>query len=217
MVSQNYRFHSWVRTLRYLVESREFGRADNLLVHFAKAPRFEGSFRLEMDHPLVRDMSIHHFDLMRAVTGQEPISVYAETWRPKWSWFRDDPCAVTIFQFTGNLKAVYHGSWVARGRETTWNGHWTVECAEGVLELVDNQVHIRAPELPHHDTTVELHRMPCESLEFSLLEFQKAIAEGRPPESNGRDNLNSLAMVFATTRSAALGEPVRIEDIRGTA
>ena len=217
MVSQNYRFYSWVRTLRHLVDSREFGDPDNLMVRFAKAPQFEGSFRLKMEHPLVRDMSIHHFDLMRAVTGREPVSVYAETWRPEWSWFNSDPCAVAIFQFTGGMKAIYHGSWVARGRETTWNGRWTVECAEAVLHLTDDQVHIRAPELPEHDTTVALHRMPCESLEFSLLEFQSAVEEGREPECSGRDNLNSLAMVFAVTESAARGEPVRIDEIRGTA
>ncbi len=69
MVSQNYRFRTWVRTMRHLVESGQFGAAEDVLVKFAKAPRFEGSFRLKMEHPLVKDMSIHHFDLMRAVTG----------------------------------------------------------------------------------------------------------------------------------------------------
>ena len=213
MVSQNYRFRSWVRTMRYLVESGQFGAADNVLVRFAKAPRFEGSFRLKMEHPLVMDMSIHHFDLMRAVTGREPVSVYATTWKPAWSWFEHDPCAVAVFQFEHGLKVVYHGSWVTRGHETTWDGDWSVECAQGVLELRGADVHIVPAAHPDQDAALVLRKMPCEGQDFALLEFQQAIMEKRPPETNGRDNLKSLAMVFAAAESARRAEPVRMDEI----
>jgi predicted dehydrogenase len=213
MVSQNYRFRSWVRTMRYLVESGQFGAADNVLVRFARAPRFEGSFRLKMEHPLVMDMSIHHFDLMRAVTGREPVSVYATTWKPSWSWFEHDPCAVAVFEFEGGLKVIYDGSWVARGRETTWDGDWRVECPQAVLELRGEEVHITPADHPEQDGTIFLQKMPCEGQDFSLLEFQQAVMEGRQPETSGRDNLGSLAMVFAATESARRGEPVRIDEI----
>jgi predicted dehydrogenase len=184
-----------------------------VLVRFAKAPRFEGSFRLKMEHPLVKDMSIHHFDLMRAVTGREPLSVYATTWRPSWSWFEHDPCAVALFEFEGGLKVVYHGSWVARGRETTWDGDWHVECARAALDLRGEEVHIVPADHPEQDGTISLEKMPCEGQDFSLLEFQQALMEGRPPETSGRDNLKSLAMVFATAESARRGAPVRIDEV----
>jgi len=213
MVSQNYRFRSWVRTMRSILDSGSFGRPDNVVVRFARAPRFEGSFRLKMEHPLVGDMSIHHFDLMRAVTGREPVSVYARTWRPEWSWFEHDPCAVALFEFEDGLKVLYEGSWVARGRETTWDGYWAVECSDALIELREDQVHITPAEHRDQDTRVELHQMPCEGQDYSLLEFQRAIAEGRRPESDGRENLNSLAMVFAVMESARTGAAVDIADI----
>ncbi len=213
MVSQNYRFHPWVRTIRSLLESGEFSAPDNVFVRFAKAPRFRGSFRLKMEHPLVRDMSIHHFDLLRALTGREPVSVFARTWRPGWSWFEHDPCAVAVFEFDGGLQALYHGSWVARSAETTWNGYWCIECCRAAIELRGETVHLTPADHPEEDTEVELHRMPCEGQAYSLLEFGRAIAEGRAPETSGRDNLRSLAMVFAVTQSAARGEPVHIEQI----
>ncbi len=213
MVSQNYRFRSWVRTIRYLLESEEFGAPDSALVRFAKAPRFARSFRLKMEHPLVRDMSIHHFDLMRAVSGREPVSVYAETWRPAWSWFEHDPCAVALFDFEDGFRFVYHGSWVTRRPETTWAGEWAVECPRAAVELRDDRVHIVPAEHPEQDTEVELQKMPCEGQEFALGEFTQAIEEGREPETSGRDNLKSLAMVFATTESARRGERVYIKEI----
>jgi len=213
MVSQNYRFRSWVRTVRYLVESGQFGAPDAVRVRFAKAPRFEGSYRLKMEHPLVADMSIHHFDLMRALTGREPVSVFATTWRPPWSWFEHDPCAVALFEFEHGLKVLYDGSWVARGRETTWDGRWTIECGGAVIEVRDGQVHLTPADHPDQDGTISLRKMPCEGQDFSVWEFQQAIAEGRQPETSGRDNLKSLAMVFAATESARRAEPVRIDEI----
>ncbi len=213
MVSQNYRFRSWVRTMRHLLASGEFGEPDSAFVRFAKAPRFEGSFRLKMEHPLVRDMSIHHFDLMRAVLGKNPVSVYATTWKPRWSWFDHDPCAAAIFEFEGGLQVIYHGSWVARGVETTWDGYWCVECSEAAVELRGTQVHVVLAEHPDEDTEVELHTMPCEGQALVLRQFQEAIARGLPPETSGRDNLLSMAMVFAATESAARRAPVLIEEI----
>jgi predicted dehydrogenase len=199
--------------MHHLIGSGRFGRPDNVVVRFAKAPRFEGSFRLKMEHPLVTDMSIHHFDLMRAVLEREPVSVYAVTWRPEWSWFEHDPCAVAVFQFEDGLKVLYEGSWVARGRQTSWDGQWSVELAEALIELRDDSVHVVLADYPDQDSQVELHEMPCEGQAFSLFEFQRAVAEGREPETNGRDNLNSLAMVFAVLESARAGRPVQISEV----
>jgi len=213
MVSQNYRFRRWVRTMRRLLTEGGFGPPATVSVHFAKAPRFDGSFRLQMEHPLVHDMSIHHFDLMRAVTGREPLSVRATTWKPQWSWFDHDPCAAAMFDFEGGLKVFYYGSWVARERETTWDGRWTVECPQAAIELREGRVHVTMADFPHQDSEVEMCRMPCENQEFALTEFQAAVAEGREPEASGRDNLQSLAMVFAAVESARSGTAVDIREI----
>jgi len=211
MVSQNYRFRRWVRTIRYLLREDGYGPADNVSVRFARAPRFEGSWRLAMEHPLVVDMSIHHFDLMRALTGREPLSVYAVTWRPSWSWFKNDPCCMAVFTFQGGLTVSYDASWVARGRQTGWDGYWRVECADATVELLAETVHVILADQPNKDAEIELHEMPCENQDYALFEFQNAVAEGREPEAGGRDNLNSLAMVFATLKSASTGRPAKID------
>ena len=215
MVSQNYRFRPWARTMRRLIGSGQFGPPDSMSVRFAKAVRFEGSFRLKMDHPLVRDMSIHHFDLMRALTGREPTTVYARTWQPSWSWFDGDPCAAALFEFDGGLEAVYEGSWVSRGRETTWDGYWCVECPQAVLELRGERVHVTPAEHPDTDSEVELDHGPASGQTAVLAEFQQAVAEGREPETSGRDNLVSMAMSVAVMESSRAHRPVRIADVLG--
>ncbi len=212
MVSQNYRYRPWARTMRRLIGSGRFGPPDNVSVRFARALHLEGAPAIAA-HPLVRDMSIHHFDLMRAVTGREPLLVYGRTWQPQWSWFKDDPSAAALFEFEGGMEVLYEGTWVTRGRETSWDGYWAVECPEGVIELRADRVHVIPADHPDEDSEVELGRQPRSGQTAALGEFLAALAEGREPETSGRDNLRSLAMSFALMESARTGQPVQMEQV----
>jgi predicted dehydrogenase len=212
MVSQNYRFRPWARTMRRPIGSGRFGPPDSVSVRFARALRIEGAPAVAA-HPLVRDMSIHHFDLMRAVTGREPLLVYGRTWQPQWSWFEDDPCAAALFEFEGGMEVIYEGTWVTRGRETTWDGYWAVECPEGVVELRADRVHVVPAGHPDEDSEVELKRQPRSGQSAALSEFVAAVTQGREPETSGRDNLRSLAMSFAVMESARTGRAVQIEQV----
>ena len=213
MVSQNFRFRSWARTVRALLGRDEAGEPDNIAVRFASAPRFQESFRRSMEHPLVGDMSIHHFDLMRALTGLEPRSVYAETWQPSWSWFRHDPCCMAVFRFEGGLRVCYDASWVTRGRQTSSNGYWRIECPESCIELLNDSVHVLQGRGPARDAEVEMQNLPCEDQAYSLMEFRGAVREEREPETSGRDNLGSLAMVHAVLESSRTGEAVDVDEV----
>ena len=50
------------------------GRVGAAYIHFSNEPAVHG-FQHEMDEPLLWDMAIHHFDLMRGVLGVEPVRV----------------------------------------------------------------------------------------------------------------------------------------------
>ncbi len=77
-------------------------------------------------------------------------------------------------------------------------------------------VHVVPAEHPDQDMEVQLADVPCAGQAGALREFQEAVAQGREPETSGRDNLSSLAMVFAVMQSAELGEPVRLEELTGS-
>lgn len=210
MVSQDYRFYRWVKTIRHLLHQDGYGPPDNIYLRFARGLRVQG-WRLTMEHPLLVDMSIHHFDLMRAITEREPLSTFAVTWNPGWSWFEHHPCCMAIFQFEDNIKVCYDASWVSQGRTTSWSGYWRVECAETTIELLSDSVHVVHTDYPDEDVEIELRDMPCEGMAYSLVEFQNAVKEDREPETSGRRNLNSLAMVYAVLESSETGKPVALE------
>jgi len=206
MVSQNYRFCKGARTVRKLIETEKVGDPSYACVNFHKAPRFKG-FRLEMEHPLLIDMAIHHFDLMRYLFNSDAFSIYCETWRPRWSWFRGDPSAAITIKMENGVHLTYIGSWVSLGWETSWYGDWRIECSEGGIHW-NGKVKFK---LKDSDEMLEgFVSMPLEGRAYSLYEFAEAINKNREPETNGKDNLKSLAMVFASLDSAKSGKPVLV-------
>jgi predicted dehydrogenase len=213
MVSQNYRFRPWARTLADLMRSGKFGAPDSISVKFAKCLRADGAPDKKLRHALVRDMSVHHFDLMRSLTGREPVWVFGKTWQPQWSWFEQDACAAAIMEFEGGLKVMYEGDWVTRGRETTWDGYWCVECQQAVIELRGERLHVTPMGHADQDMELALHAEAGTGQTAVLQEFQRAVAEGREPETDGRDNLKSLAMCFALMESSRTGQRVEAGEV----
>jgi predicted dehydrogenase len=137
MVSQNYRFAPWARTVRKLIDERVLGSLGSCSVRFHKRPDFGQSYRVAMKYPLLVDMSIHHFDLMRYCLHADPVQVQAAGWNPRWSYFRHQAACHVLLEMTKGVHVTYDGNWVARGRETGWNGDWRIECSEGAIWVTE--------------------------------------------------------------------------------
>jgi predicted dehydrogenase len=213
MVSQNYRFRRWARTMMRIVAEKQVGQVNSCVVRFAKAPAFTGSYRLQMDFPLIVDMSVHHFDLMRAILGQDPVDIFVKSWNPPWSWFRRDARCAILIGMTGGVNVIYDASWVTRGIETSWDGEWRVEGAAGTVELRGDKV-ILCKDAKKEEV-VESAQLPAENQDYSILEFKRAIETKAEPETSGARNLPTLAMIFAALDSAQTVQPKKIADYLG--
>jgi predicted dehydrogenase len=163
---------------------------------------------------LINDMMVHHFDLMRYVLGQDPESVHAITWNPEWGWHAGDASHAIVFRFPSGLVATHVSVGCAVGSQTTWNGSWRIEGPEGSLEWELDRMwytHLhRTPEKVRREIFPE--KVPAQD-QAMLDEFFAAIREDREPECSARDNLQSLAMVFAAIQSAKEGRSVRLSEL----
>lgn len=211
MVSQNYRYHRAPRTIRKLLRDQTLGELGYVVLNFHRGSKFPpGSFRMKMAYPLLIDMAIHHFDLMRCVLGTDAVRVRVTSWRPKWSWFDHEPTFSMVIEMADGRHVSYNGSWVSQGFETTWNGTWRIECSKGAMLWEDDVLYLSDGQTGRVEA--ELVEMPLVSQDYSLHEFAAAIREGRQPETSGADNLKSLAMVFAAVDSAKRGVEVEVGD-----
>lgn len=223
MVSQNYRHFPAPLAAAEIVADRRFGALRRVAVDFHHNAAKLGYRYYHLAQPLLSDMSIHHFDLMRMVLGAEPETVSCRTWNIDGSRFVGPPAAEARLEFGDGVIVDYSGSWISDDPPTTWAGAWRMEFddaeiwwtsrgsegerfARDRLVVRGDGVGAAADELkppPHLD------RAGC------LAAFRQAVETGQPPRyfSDGRDNANSLAIVEAAVMSAATGQPAEIAGI----
>lgn len=211
-VMQNRRFLPQIRRYRDFLQGGVVGALGELHVDFRIGAHF-GGFRAEMDHPLLLDMAIHTLDQARFLLGRRPLAVSARAWNPPHSWYRHGGSALVWAAFEGGLTFTYRGSWCSDGGNTSWEGDWNAigalgsarwdgqeavwaELAEPGQQLVRAVRRVEAPPPP---------AMPFTGHAGCLDDMIRAIREGRRPETDGDDNLHSLALVHAAIASAARG------------
>lgn len=216
MVAQNYRFGPLPRTTRRVLAGGKIGNPAVVAVGFyrpwATAP---GTHYTTMPYPLLTDMGIHHFDLLRYVLGREPVRVEARSWNPPWGWHAGDAGHTAIVEFEGGLIGTHHALGASVGKPSPWNGEWRIEGPEGSLTWEDDHLFYTRSHPADKQAREEL---PLDKLSLTgqdalLAEFIAAIREGRQPECNGEDNLRSLSLVFAAVKSAKEKRPVEIAEV----
>jgi predicted dehydrogenase len=221
MVSQNYRYHPAPRLAAVLVANGEVGAVAGIEVDFRRhpLPRADWAARHRaMAQPLLADMAIHQFDLLRLVLGREPEWVEIEPINPSTSGYRDPPAAFGLIEFEGGIPASYRGSWISRGRPTPWGGEWRLEGADGALEwasrgdrgVVDR---LRLRTAGGSARPVVLPDVPALDRAGALAAFVEAVRSGSEPETSGRRNVPTLALTIAAIRSATERRRVVVSEL----
>lgn len=216
MVSQNYRFYPAARAAATLVAAGALGAVGAVRVAFRKynnvAPAGTNPYYALAD-PLLLDMSIHHFDLMRFVLGQEPVSVSCHAWNPAWSHFDDPASAVATVVFDGGAVVDYQGSWASTAEPTLWAGEWVIECEGGTIAWTgrDNTTLDGESVVVHplDGAAYALDLEPGDAFDRlgSVSEFRSAIAAGREPITSGRANVATLGLTLGAIESSRTGLP----------
>lgn len=216
MITQNYRFSGQPRTTRPLIEQGLIGQPGQCDIRFympwADAP---GSHYVTQPFMLINDMMVHHFDLLRYVLGESPVSVQAITWNQPWGWHAGDACHAIVFKYESGLVATHTCLGCDNGQQTSWNGDWHIAGPKGSLDWDKQGIWYSWM----HRTEEKVDRKPIEQLavkpaeEAMLDEFLSSIAEGREPECSAKDNLKSLTMVFAAIQSSKEGRVVELAEL----
>ncbi|MCW5849013.1 MAG: Gfo/Idh/MocA family oxidoreductase [Anaerolineae bacterium] len=216
MVSQNYRFRPPARAAQAVVQSGALGKLTHVKVRFARETRTlfgAGNFRYSMRYPLVLDMSIHHFDLLRCLTGQNVVQVYAREWPVPDSPYVYPPTVAALMTLDGGGTVVYEGNWASHGTETSWNAAWEVVGAAGRLLWNPGDMHSEEVWTQRWGEALQPVALPGLDLterDATLAAFARAVETGQPPETRAADNIHSLAIVFACIESIERGETVRL-------
>lgn len=219
VITQNYRYRPFIQKMRTLLAENALGRFGHGHVDFYIPADFTGSFREKMEYVLLMDMAIHHMDLIRCVTGRNIRKVTAHTFRPPWSWYEHHCGLKMLLELDGGIPFSYSGDWAAKGRSTSWNGTWRLQCADGAMHLEDDRITLsrcgrwnKDPSL-HPTDAGGMDRIEQAEL---LHQFAQAIRTGQPAETSGEDNLWSFGAVMAGVKSAKEGGTVEVATLIGS-
>ncbi|HET9966544.1 MAG TPA: Gfo/Idh/MocA family oxidoreductase, partial [Rubrobacter sp.] len=216
MVSQNYRYNAPFRAVQRLLMEDELGELASIEISCRRDTRMlfaPDDFRYSMRHPYVLDMSIHHFDLIRAATGRDVSSVYAHSWRVPDSPFVHHPAVAAILDLEAGVPVIYQGDWATHEPETSWNGEWEIVGEAGRILWSGSEEDRGIGEVVLERWGKEPRLIEQRDLEFvergaTLQALRAALEDGEPPETVAADNVKSLAAMLGCVSSIESGEPV---------
>lgn len=221
VVSQNYRYRPPMQAVRKLLQDGVIGDLLHIQANCQEDMRlfYEATnFRYLMPHPHIIDMTIHHWDLLRFLTGRQVDTVYATSWNIPDSPYQTDASCAIVLKLDDGTPVLYEGSSATHRDRTSWSSWWEFEGANGRIwtdggvgnpdiDVVHLHIYGQDPVIVDNITVAESDR------NGSLLAFMSAIQGGELPAHTGRDNLNSLATVMACVESVEQNRVVSVGEL----
>jgi len=212
MIGENYRYHPVMQEARRLIASGELGGIHHVSCRFRHFhPDYSMFYHGALAHPLVEDVTVHHLDLGRFLSGQEPVRVWCRESPAPYAWYGDRPANASILtEMSGGALFHYEGTLASPESTTTWNGSWEIECDRGVVIIEDDRLYLLQggahQEIPL-PPQAEDSRIPM------LQEACAALREKRRAATDFTDNFKTFRWMHAALRSDKEQQWIRIADM----
>ena len=217
----SHRFDQDKQTLEHEIKSGRHGRLSSLIGRNSwNCRRFAswGKFRHQIADPLLVEGTVHHFDIVRALSGANAQTVYAVTWNPPWGEYAGDSNGLITMTMTNGVRVFYEGN---KTSATTLNGwgqdYFRAECELATLELDNRRLRV-ASDLGGERVTTEKQLATQEAWTNAWLAemFVNCLRGGDPPPNALDDNIQCCALLFAAIESAHTGQVIDVQDFLQT-
>lgn len=217
-VSQNYRFREYFWAIKERIGKPEFGRISWMNVLFRMDSNTAGAWiregwRKAHWSTLVEEITIHHFDVMRMLSGSEARSVACRAYNSSWFDKPGAECISAFIEFENGAVADYAGTLDAVGYITDWQGEWLVQTDKGSFRLQGERCVFETADHTVSETALEGF-FPGYDRAGVLKEIGKALAGGPCQVPTIQDNVMSYALVWAAQVSAREGRKVNLDELR---
>jgi UDP-N-acetylglucosamine 3-dehydrogenase len=154
------------------------------------------------DVGVVKDTAIHDIDVMRYISNQDPVSVYAKTGNMRHRQFED--YAQIMLTYENGKSAFIESNWLTPYKTRTLN----VTGSDAIMRLdyitqelwVENAKETLQPRIPFQ-----------EPLKMELQHFADCILEKKKPLVTGVDGLKALQIAIAALQSSAKNAAVKLK------
>ncbi len=214
MVGQNYRYTRMPQTLGRLLRGGELGRVGMIVAQTYRSVKEMAPALQTMRDTVLWEAAVHHLDGLRHVLGRRAVRALAQRFTLPWGEAPPGASMQILLEFEDGVRASLSATYDSRGHEFFERGQefylravtdrgtlhvfhrWLVWCERG-----------RLPRLVRRGPRPEVEEVTL------LRQLARAVAEGVEPESSGRDNLQTIALLEACARSASEGRWINPQEL----
>ncbi|MCL2159363.1 MAG: Gfo/Idh/MocA family oxidoreductase, partial [Oscillospiraceae bacterium] len=174
------------------------------------------SIRNQLKYPQLQDNNIHIFDQARFMVNGFPKSCYYKSFNPKGSQYSGDAAGVGVFCFDNGAVFSFRGCNSTEGCHTPWDHSWRILCERGSIlwDGAGDAYCEYEEQIGKHDykkITIKKPETVRDQHDAALEDLFDALDTGRVPGTDCKDNIHSIAMVFASLKSISEAREVKIE------
>ena len=215
-VTMSHRFDQDKQTLEREIKSGKYGRLSSLIGRNTwNCRKFAswGKFRHEIADPLLVEGTVHHFDIIRALSGANAQTVYAVTWNPPWGEYAGDSNGLMTVTMTNGVRVFYEGNKTSATKLNGWGrDYFRAECELATLELDNRRLRIMSDLNGERVITDQpLVEQAAWTNAWLAEMFVNWLTGGQAPANTLEDNIQCCALLFAAIESAHTGQPVDVQ------
>jgi len=215
-IIQNYRYAPNKQEVVRIREEDRLGRLQHIFGRYACDYRqYESwgkAWRHDMDFSLLFEGSVHHFDMLRFLSGGDCELFQGFGWNPEWSSFKHFSSGFYLMRMDNGVHTAYEGNSSAAGITSCWHReHYRLEFEKGTVEI-DGEDAVRIHRVGQEVEAYEAPGMEWAGHDFLFKEFVDWLEGGPESATRIEDNLKSFALVIAAMETTVDGKPKRIAD-----
>lgn len=225
-ILQNRRYNKAMRSMRDAIKAGLIGKPGFVCADIFTSGDLR-SIRNKLDKPMMMDNAVHTFDQARFLIGEDAKTAFAESLNPEGSIYAGDAAGVCVFQMGDNCVFDYRCWLGVEGCHTSWESEWRIIGSKGTM-IWDgyNPPYYEVPDYDHIENKgnpfadrkykriiPETEWDGLESHKGAIDEMFAALEEGRDSETDCKDNIKSMMMVFGALESAEVGKRVSLEEL----
>jgi predicted dehydrogenase len=216
-IIQNYRYAPNKQELVRIREEGCLGRLQHIVGRYAcdyrKYESWGKAWRHDMDFGLLFEGSVHHFDMLRFLSGGDCEVFQGFGWNPQWSSFKHFSSGIYLMRMNNGVHTAYEGNSSAAGVTNCWHReHYRLEFEEGTVEVGGDEVGVQITRVGQEPEVYDAADMEWAGHEYLLKEFVDWLDGGAPSATRIEDNLKSFALVIAAMETTVDGQPKKIAD-----
>lgn len=222
-VSQNYRFRPQLWQMKASFGAQGIGEpcwANVVFRHGVtneknsdKTAWMRKDWRKEQTSLLMLEVAIHHFDMLRFISGSNVKNVYARGWNPEWSDINGIGAAFVLLAFENGFKANYSVTEKSIGFPTGYQCDWIMQTDKGAVKWENDEPNRLAMAIGVDGALSEEFAFPGKDRAGVLHDICSQLQGKNGAVPTVFDNINSLAVSFAVLKSIEEDRPVSIDEI----